>query len=297
MGKILVGISSWADTELVHSSFYPAGVETPEARLGYYASHFPVTEIDSSYHFFPTQRNMALWLDNTPDGFNFDVKAFSLFTQHPTPFSSLPKSIREKYAGRIHAKGNVYPHHLPDAAIDELWAIFVKTIESFRNTGKLGTVLFQFPPWFHPEPKNYDYINSCRERLVPYPVAVEFQVGSWLDKHHEETLKFLRERGITLVCVDEPQGLKSSVPPVNEVTAPLAILRFHGRNRENWEAKGVTPMEKFNYLYREAELMEWIPKIRLLEKNAEKLHIIFKNKHADFPVENALMMEKMLCLI
>ena len=122
--------------------FYPADVKTPEARLGYYAARFPVTEIDSSYHFFPTQRNLALWLDNTPVGFAFDVKAFSLFTQHPTPFSSLPKSIREKYSDQIHAKGNVYLHHLPDLAVDELWLIFIRAIESFRNAGKLGAVLF-----------------------------------------------------------------------------------------------------------------------------------------------------------
>jgi uncharacterized protein YecE (DUF72 family) len=108
MGKILIGISSWADTELIHSNFYPPEVKTPESRLSYYASRFPIAEIDSSYHFFPTQRNLALWLENTPDGFKFNVKAFRLFTQHPTPFSSLPRTIREKYAGQIHAKGNIY---------------------------------------------------------------------------------------------------------------------------------------------------------------------------------------------
>jgi len=165
LGKILIGISSWADTELVHSGFYPPEVKTAEARLSYYASRFPITEIDSSYHFFPTQRNLALWLENTPEGFNFNVKAFSLFTQHPTPFSSLPRTIREKYTGQIHAKGNIYLHHLPDAAVDDLWAIFVRAMESFRNAGKLGAALFQFPLWFHPEPKNYDHINNCRERL------------------------------------------------------------------------------------------------------------------------------------
>ena len=74
MGRILVGISSWAEPELVRSGFFPDEVKTAEARLGYYASRFPVAEIDSSYHFFPTQRNLALWIENTPDGFTFDVK-------------------------------------------------------------------------------------------------------------------------------------------------------------------------------------------------------------------------------
>ena len=88
MGRILVGISSWADPELVQSDFYPPEAGTPETRLRYYASRFPVAEIDSSFHYFPTQRNLALWFENTPKGFVFDVKAYSLFTQHPTPFTA-----------------------------------------------------------------------------------------------------------------------------------------------------------------------------------------------------------------
>ena len=123
---------------------------------------------------------------------------------------------------------------------------------------------------------------------------MEFQAGSWVDQHLEETLRFLRERGIALICVDEPQGLKTSVLPVYETTAPLGVIRFHGRNRENWDVEGVAPTDKFNYLYNKSELEEWLPRIRTMAKNTETLHIVFKNKHADFPVENAVMMEKLL---
>ena len=281
---------------MVRSGFYPPDVKTPEERLSYYASRFSVAEIDSSYHFSPTRRNLALWLENTLDGFIFDVKAFSLFTQHPTPFTALPRAIREKYGRQIHTKGNVYLHHLPEAGVNELWTIFIGVLESFRIAGKLGAVLFQFPPWFHPEPRNRDYIVSCRERLSEYYVAVEFRVGSWLDKHREETLQVLRKYQIALVCVDEPQGLKSSVPAVDDVTAPLAIIRFHGRNQENWERKGIPPTEKFSYLYSEAELREWVPRIRSMAEEARELHIIFKNKHVDFPVKNAMRLKELLGL-
>jgi uncharacterized protein YecE (DUF72 family) len=294
MGRIRVGISSWAEPELLRSDFYPAEIKTPEARLSYYSSRFPIAEIDSSYHFFPTQRNLALWLENTPDGFIFNVKIFSLFTQHPTAFTSLPRTIREKYANQIQAKGNVYLHHLPESAVDELWKISISSVELFRKAKRLGVVLFQFPPWFHPEPKNFDYIDSCQEKLYPYQVAVEFQAGSWLEKSHDETLKFLRERRIALVCVDEPQGFKSSIPPVAEVTAPVAIIRFHGRNKENWERKSIPATEKFNYLYNENELREWLPKIHSIAENTNELHIIFKNKHSDYLVKNAVQMKELL---
>ncbi len=296
MGQILVGLSSWAEAELVQSGFYPPEVKTPEARLKNYASRFPVAEIDSSYHFFPTQRNLKLWLENTPDGFTFNIKVFSLFTQHPTPFNALPRSIREKYGEQIQAKGNIYLHHLPEAAVDELWAIFTRVLESFRIAGKLGVVLFQFPTWFHPEPRNFDYIATCQMRLSQYSLATEFQVGSWLNEQRDETLKFLHERGIMLVCVDEPQGLKSSVLPVAEVTAPLAYVRFHGRNKDNWERKGIPSTDKFSYLYSDDELKEWVPGILSMAEKAQKLYVIFKNKHADFSAKNAIRMNELLGL-
>ena len=296
MGRILVGVSSWADTELVRSGYYPDGTTTPEKRLRYHASQFPIAEIDSSYHFFPTRRNLSLWLENTPEGFVFDVKAFSLLTQHPTPLTSLPRTIREKYGTEIQARGNLYPHHLPGPAIEEIWEIFNRTVEAFDTAGKLGAILFQFPPWFHPEPRNYEYIAKCRERLTDYRVAVEFRAANWLEAHKDETLDFLRQHRITLVCVDEPQGFKSSVPPVAEVTAPLAIVRFHGRNKENWERRGAKPIDKFNYLYNEEELSEWVPKIARMAKKAGEVHVIFKNKYADFPVRNAALMKRLLGL-
>lgn len=294
MGRILVGISSWADPGMVQSDFYPPQAKTPEARLKYYASRFSVAEIDSTYHFFPTQRNLSLWLENTPKGFVFDMKAYSLFTGQPTKFTALPRSIREKYSGQIGAKDNVYLHHLPEEAVDELWGIFINSAESFRKAQKLGALFFQFPPWFHPEPRNFDYIARCRERLSQFPIAVEFRTGGWLDEHREQTLKFLREHGISLVCVDEPQGLKSSVPPVAEVTASLAMVRFHGRNKENWERGGSDATEKFDYLYNEAELKEWVPRIQSMAKSSRELHVIFKNKHADYPVRNAIQMKELL---
>lgn len=296
MGRILVGVSSWAEPELIQSGFYPQEIKTPAQRLTYYASQFPLAEIDSSYHFLPTRRMLASWLDNAPEGFIFDPKAFSLFTRHPTPLSSLPRAIRDEYGAQIQTRGNAYLHHLPEQAISDLWSMFLRTIESLDNARKLGAVLFQFPPWFHPEPENYEHMAWCRDRLAAHPMAVEFRVGSWLDKRLDETLGFLRRQGIALVCVDEPQGLRSSVPPVSEVTASVGVVRFHGRNRDNWEGKGTPSTERFRYLYTEAELKVWAQKIRSMAKKADELHVIFKNKHADFPVTNALQMKSLLGL-
>jgi uncharacterized protein YecE (DUF72 family) len=295
MGRIRLGISTWSTPELAHSGFYPPEAKIAPQRLNYYASRFSVAEVDSSFHFFPTGHNIELWLENTPADFAFNVKAFSLLTGHPTALESLPKSIREKYGSRIQAKGNIYPHHLPAEAIDEIWAVFGLIVGRFHDAGKLGAVLFQFPPWFHPEPGKYKYIEDCCSRIRHCHVAVEFRAGSWLVQHKDETLEFLRKRGIALVCVDEPQGFGSSVPPVAEATSSLAIVRFHGRNAETWEQKGIPADERFNYLYSEEELKEWLPRIRRLSETAE-VHVIFKNKHLDFPFRNVLRMKTLLGL-
>jgi uncharacterized protein YecE (DUF72 family) len=295
MGRILVGISSWADRGLVESGYYPTAVKTPAERLRYYSAEFAVAEIDATYHRFATRKLLTLWLENTPPGFTFDIKTFSLFTQHPTPFASLPRALREQFPSLGEHKGNLYPHHLPSEALEDLWEGFVRTAEAIKTSGKLGAVLFQFPPWFHPGRESFDYLAECCRRLPDLPLAVEFRAASWFGAEHlEETLVFLREHGITVVCVDEPQGFSSSLPPFAGATAPLGLLRFHGRNRENWESREAGPDERYNYLYGEEELKEWLPKVRYMAGETDELHVIFKNKHADFPVRNARRFREML---
>jgi uncharacterized protein YecE (DUF72 family) len=126
-------------------------------------------------------------------------------------------------------------------------------------------------------------------------MAVEFRAGSWFGEEHcEQTLEFLRQQEIALVCVDEPQGYRSSIPPLVEATSRLGIVRFHGRNSEDWERKGAPPDERFNYLYNLDELKEWQPRICRLAEQAEEVHVIFKNKHQDFPVRNASQTKQLL---
>ncbi len=296
MSNILIGTSSWADRSLVESGlFYPPEAKTPASRLRYYSERFPIAEIDSSYHYFPTRQNMTLWLENTPPGFVFDIRAFSLFTGHPAPPHSLPKSIRDEHEELASYKGNLYLHHLPDVVADRLWEIFASYARAVESAGKLGVILFQFPPWFHSNRENFDYLIACQERFPEHQLAVEFRTSDWLSGDNlGETLAFLRRHKLALVCVDEPQGMKTSVPPVAEVTSSVGMVRFHGRNAENWEKKGIPAQERFNYLYSRDELKTWVPDIRQMAEQADKLHIIFKNKSQDFPVRNAREFAEML---
>lgn len=99
-GNILIGATSWTDKTLVQSGqFYPRDVTTPEERLRFYASRFPIVEVDSSYYGIPAQRNSILWVQRTPAKFVFDLKAFRLFTYHQTPLSAIPADLREELPG------------------------------------------------------------------------------------------------------------------------------------------------------------------------------------------------------
>jgi uncharacterized protein YecE (DUF72 family) len=79
----LIGTTSWTDKTLVESGlFYPGAAKTSEARLRYYASRFPIVEVDSSYYGMPSEHNSRLWVERAPEGFVFDIKAFRLFSGH-----------------------------------------------------------------------------------------------------------------------------------------------------------------------------------------------------------------------
>ena len=179
--------------------------------------------------------------------------------------------------------------------VDELWKRFERALLPLDSAGKLGVVLFQFPPWFYPGNEQRDYILKCKEKLPQYRIAVEFRHNSWVnEKNIERTLNFLRDNNLPYVCVDEPQGFRSSVPPVVEATSDMALVRFHGRNREMWEKRGVTATERFNYLYNEEELKEWVPRLRALSSRSRQLHVLFNNCYADKAVVNAGQIKLML---
>jgi uncharacterized protein YecE (DUF72 family) len=156
-------------------------------------------------------------------------------------------------------------------------------------------VLFQFPKWFLPTPPSYRFLEDLREWLVDFRIAVEFRQAAWMkDDRRERVLEFLRKLGFSYVAVDEPQGFSSSVPPVAAATAPLAMIRFHGRNRETWEKKGISTNEKFRYLYEPRELGSWVPKVRQMAAAADEVHAVMNNCYGDYAVQNARDMAELL---
>jgi len=285
MGRIRVGISSWTEPTLVKSGWYPSDATTAEDRLRYYASRFPIAEVDSTFYAIPNAKTAQLWVERTPRDFTFNAKAYALLTQHPTPAARLPKDLREKLND---SGANVYFKDLGPKEKESVWDRFREGLQPLQDAKKLGAIVFQFPKWFLPSPAAYRFLEDLREWLPDFGIAIEFRQVLWMkDERRQRVLQFLKDHGFTYVVVDEPQGFASSVPPVVGVTAPLAMVRFHGRNKETWEKKGITTAEKFRYLYQPAELKAWVPNLRDMAKQATEVHAIFNNCYSDYAVRNA----------
>jgi uncharacterized protein YecE (DUF72 family) len=293
---IFLGTCSWTDPTLIEAgTFYPAEKMSAEDRLRFYAERFPIVEVDSTYYAPPSERVAGLWVERTPQDFTFDVKAFRLLTQHPTPLRSLWKDLQPEVPVELAAKRNLYVRDLPRDLQAEAFSRFAQALLPLHSAGKLGVVLFQLPPYVHPNRGSFGYLSWAAEQLSDYDVAVEFRNGRWFEgEQAEDTLSFLERHGLTYVCVDEPQGFRSSVPPVVASTAAIAEVRFHGRNTDTWEAKGISAAERFRHDYSGEELAEWIPRVRTLAESADRVHVLMNNCYADYGIRSANALAQLL---
>src|ERR1700751_980609 len=197
------------------------------------------------------------WAERTPDGFTMHIKAFGLMTRHPVKAEVLPEDLRAEMP--VDEKGRV------DRPARELRAEgfrrFLAALEPLRSAGKLGGILFQLPQYVVFKESSLDYLKWAREQMGNDEMLVEFRHRSWLDdEHREESLAFLERIGAGDVTLDAPRSgaAKNLVPTVVATTSPIAYVRFHGRNLATWNKRGCSAAERFDYLYSDDELEEWV---------------------------------------
>ncbi len=297
MRDIRIGTCSWADKTMARD-WYPSGVGSPEQRLRYYATRFATVEVDSTYYALPSERNSRLWVDRTPDGFVFHVKAYGLMTGHSVPVSRLPQEL----AGHrfdVSSRGNVTspsPELLRDT-----FRIFKQGIQPLKAAGRLGAILLQFPPYFTATSRdhrrrNHAFIRACRNHLAGHQVVVEFRHRSWLEGDAlGETLEFLADHDLGHVCVDAPPVASPQVAPmVVAVTSSIAYLRLHGRNVETWQARTPTAADRFRYRYSACELRQLVDPVLALADRAQTTYVMFNNCYSDYAPRNALEFAELL---
>lgn len=266
--------------------------------LVYYANElkFDCVEINATYYALMGQNMFSGMLKKTPPGFEFVVKGFRGTTHDPFDYRLKDKKpIMQK--------------------TEEDTKKFAYSIDPLKKEGRLGGVLLQYPVFFTNNKQNQGYILKCKEWLGDVPLIVEFRNQGWAtpirSEHSQDKLKisessqkaldasngasfdtyeFLRKHKIGFCVVDEPQ-LPRLMPFVNITTSNIGYLRFHGRN-PNWFN---APMEeRYNYLYSDKELEEFIPEITKLAKSTDKTYLFFNNCHMGFAAKNGLRLKDFL---
>lgn len=273
--RIRVGTASWTD----HEPFYPAEYDKASMksqRISYYARYFSLVEVDSTFYNLQPARNFQLWAERTPDDFLFNVKAYGELTWHH----------------RDEQKEMVTPSA-------DTFARFSEMLRPVREAGKLGAILFQFPPWFTFNEERLEYFTTMRELLPDDTIAVEFRHRSWVEGERvEQTRAALSENNLAYCAVDEPQIGSGSVPPIVLLTNDhFAMVRFHGRNTKMWYGKGLSSSrDRFDYLYTHDELAPWADRIqRIADRLAgSEVHVITNNNASNYSIVNALDLQLLL---
>jgi uncharacterized protein YecE (DUF72 family) len=236
---IRVGTSGYGYTDWV-GTFYPAGTRSPDM-LAYYAQRFSTVELNFSYYRMPDERTLSRMAEQVPEAFTFSVKA-------PGELS----------------------HELHLEAAEP----FRQALSPLRASGKLAAVLVQFPYRFKNELTSRRYLSELSGRLEGLPTVVEFRHSSWVS---DAVRGYLEQLGLGSCSVDMP-ALKGLLPPVDWVTAPLAYVRFHGRNAAKWWQHDES-WERYDYRYSDVELLDWVPRLRAMEAKAQNL-LVYMNNHA-----------------
>jgi uncharacterized protein YecE (DUF72 family) len=288
--RILVGTASWSDPGFV-ARWYPKRMPAHE-RLGWYAQHFDMVEVNSTFYSVPDLRTAQRWCAITPDNFTFDVKLHQLFSFHSTPAKLLPPSLQRK--AKSDEKGRVV---VTDSLRESLLDLFLKPVGLLQSAGKLGALLLQLSPAFSPRKHELEELEPLLARLSDYTVAIELRNRNWAAGDElRKTLDFLHRHRVTFVNVDAPAADHFTImpPDLDAVTnSAVAYLRLHGRDAKAYTT-GKTVAARFNYDYTDDELKEVGERSEKLAAEAGKVHVVFNNNALDYAPRAATRLREAL---
>src|SRR5437899_3765447 len=261
-------------------------------RLGWYAQHFDLVEVNSTFYSVPEPRLAERWCAATPDDFTFDVKLHQLFSFHATPAKLWASDVQRR--AETDATGNV--KSTPDLR-EALLKSFVRATSILRKAGKLGVLLLQLSPAFSPRKHQLSELEPLIGMLSDYDLAIEFRNRNWaVGDQLESTIDFLRRHRVIFVNVDAPGSDHFTVMPsdVDEVTNPkTAYLRLHGRNAKAY-ITGKTVAARFDYDYKDNEITELAELSKKLTREPSDVHASFNNNTLDYAPHAALRLRKAL---
>jgi uncharacterized protein YecE (DUF72 family) len=242
MAEYYFGIAGWSYQDW-KGIVYPPDAPARFDELAYLANYFDVIELNNTFYRIPESKMVDSWVGRVQHNprFRFTVKIFQGFTHEKKTLKADDlKKFREVLAPLVAGK-------------------------------RLGALLAQFPTGFQYMPENVDRLSDLVKTFEDYPLAIEFRHRSWTG---EAVKEWLEERKVSFCNVDEPM-FRHHVKPSADVTGPIGYVRLHGRNYASWYSGKRDA--RYDYLYSEEELDQWVPRIEEMGKKAKDVYVIGNN--------------------
>jgi uncharacterized protein YecE (DUF72 family) len=260
MVEILIGTSGYSYDEWV-GLVYPEGTKQKDY-LSCYSGLFPTVELNFSYYKMPKAQSLAKMLADSGHDLTFSIKAHKTLT-----------------------------HEINLSQWEEDAKTFLTAIEPVLEAGRLEAVLLQFPYSFHYTGDNRRYLDRLLKFFKGVPVAVEFRTADWCTS---KVIEGMKNREMPLVSLDLPE-LPKLPPAMDVVTAPLAYIRMHGRNKEAWW--GPDGYARYDYSYSDSEIEEWAARIGKIAEQTRRIVVYFNNHPLGNAAKNAQTLIKILTKI
>lgn len=262
MAQYHVGTAGWSYKDW-EGIAYPKKKPPGFHALRFLSQYIDFMEINSTFYRMPVFNFALSWIKKVEQNpnFLFAVKLHQEFT---------------------HQKRNPSPNQADE---------FKFGIEPLRANNRLGAVLIQFPWSFHKNKKSMNYLAQLFQMFSGMPLALEVRHSSW---DHPDFLKFLSDNKVAFCNIDQPI-FRSSIKPTSYATNPdFNYVRLHGRNYKNWFNQKAGRDERYDYLYSDKELLEWISRIKKLGGKSKKTFIVTNNHYRGQALTNAIQIKNKL---
>jgi uncharacterized protein YecE (DUF72 family) len=250
--QLWIGTSGYSYGEWV-GDFYPPGTSSA-AMLGYYATRFPLVELNFTYYRVPTRLDLDRIAARVPVGFQFLVKLHQALS-HEQDLSGA--------------------------------AAFRDAVQGLQERGQLLGLLCQYPQRFHQTDENRQHVERLAKEFSRHTLAVEFRHNSW---HRADVPHWLCESGLHFVSVDAP-AIPALYPTGLVQSSRLIYVRLHSRRASSWYA---SDHDRYDYSYSDPELLEWLKALRTAREQADRALVLFNNCRRAQAAANAERFEQLL---
>jgi uncharacterized protein YecE (DUF72 family) len=271
--RIRIGTAGWSYKDWDGVLYPPEVTRKKIHALEFLARFFDVVEINTSFYGHIRPELGRLWCRKAAavnPHFVFTAKLHRSFTHSPL-------AVMEPTSA-----ASIRPNEEDEKLARE-------GLDSLASEGKLGALLIQFPVSFKNTGLNREYLEQLLRQFIEYPRVVEVRHESW---DNPETIAEFTQANVGFCNIDQPV-LGKSLAPTEHVTSGVGYVRLHGRNYDQWFDSDNRD-DRYNYLYKPAELEKWKQKVEIIAQKAKTTYVIANNHFQAKAAVNALELKHLL---